>query len=211
MKWTSILIIICILASLLYWFGCKEFVESYLVYSGTALTQGALWTPITTLFLHFDLTHLIGNMIFLSVFGNVVEKEASGKITLIAFFVGGIGSLIISSFYYGFSIAMIGASGAIFTLATVAMLIKPLKLSLLFFFIPLGLVAILYFIFNIFAVFFEFGGNVGYVAHVAGFLIGIPFGISYSKGEWLKNLGITILLLTVFLAIIYVIQFFIFL
>jgi membrane associated rhomboid family serine protease len=145
-------------------------------------------------------------MLFLSVFGNVVEKEANGKITLLAFFTGGVGSLIVSSFYYGFNIVMIGASGAIFTLAAAAMLIKPLKLSLLFFFIPLGLVAILYFIFNVFAVIFEFGGNVGYAAHVAGFLIGIPFGIAFSKGEWIKNLGITILLLIAFLAAIYAIQ-----
>ncbi|UCB61358.1 MAG: rhomboid family intramembrane serine protease [Candidatus Bathyarchaeota archaeon] len=206
MKWTSILIIICILASLGYWFGYESFVENHLVYSGTGLAQGALWTPITTLFVHFDLAHLVGNIAFLSVFGSVVEKESSGKTTLTAFFVGGVGSLLVGTVYYGLSVTMIGASGAIFTLAAAAMLIKPLKLSLLFFFIPLGLVALLYFIFNVFAVLWEFGGNVGYIAHVAGFLIGLPFGIAVSEGEWLKNLGITILLLAVFVAIIYVIQ-----
>jgi len=44
---------------------------------------------------------------------------------------------------------------------------------------------------------------VGYMTHVAGFFIGIPFGIAFSKGEWLKNLGITVLLLIAFLVIIY--------
>jgi membrane associated rhomboid family serine protease len=201
------LIIICVLVSLLYWYAYPAIVENYLIYSGNRAAQGALWTPITTLFVHFDPVHLIGNMLFLYVFGNVVEKEAGAKMTLTAFLAGGIGSVIVSSLYYGLDVAMIGASGAIFTLAAAAMLIKPLKLSLVFLFIPLGLVAILYFVFNVFAVTYGVGGNVGYVAHVAGFLIGIPFGIAFSKGEWAKNLGITLLLLVAFLAIILLIQF----
>lgn len=206
MKQTSVLIIICVLVSFLYWYVYPTFVENYLIYTGNRLAQGAFWTPITTLFVHFNLAHLVGNMIFLYVFGRVVEREAGAKMTVLAFFVGGVGSLLISSFYYGFNAAMIGASGAIFTLAAAAMLTKPLKSSVFFLFLPLGLVAILYFIFNVFAVMLKFGGNVGYVAHVAGFFIGIPFGIAFSKGKWLKNLGITILMFIAFLAIIYLLQ-----
>lgn len=207
MKKTKFLILVCILISLFYWYKYQSFIEEHLVYSGDRFAQGALWTPITTLFLHFDPAHLIGNIIFLYVFGNVIEEEAGTKMTITTFFVGGVGSVIISSFYYGSDVLMIGASGAIFTLSATAMLIKPLKSSVLFLFVPLGLVAILYFIFNVFAVSLRFGGNVGYVAHVAGFLIGIPFGIASSKGEWLKNLGITMLLLMAFFMIIYVIQY----
>ncbi len=194
------------MVSLFYWFVSTSFVEDHLVYSGDRLKQGIFWSPITTLFVHFDPAHLLGNMIFLYVFGKVVEEQAGAKMTLAAFLVGGVGSLMISSFFYGFDVAMIGASGAIFTLAAAAMLIKPLKSSLFFLFIPLGLIAILYFIFNVFAVALGFGGNVGYVAHVAGFLIGVPLGMAFSKGEWAKNLGITILLLIAFLAIIFLIQ-----
>lgn len=207
MKRINIFIIICILVSLFYWYAYPRFVEDYLVYSGSRLAQGALWTPATTLFIHFDPTHLIGNIVFLYVFGKVVEEETNAKMTILAFFVGGVGSLIISSFYYGFNVPMIGASGAIFTLSATAMLIKPLKSSVFFLFVPLGLVAILYFVFNVFAISLGLGGNVGYVAHVAGFLIGIPFGVKLSKGEWTKNLGTTILLLIAFLAIICIIQF----
>jgi len=194
------------LVSLFYWYVRPNLIDDYLVYSGSRLIHGALWTPITTLFVHFDPAHLIGNMVFLYVFGKVVEEETSAKIATIAFFVGGVGSLIISSFYYGFNVPMIGASGAIFTLSATAMLIKPLKSSVFLLFIPLGLVAILYFIFNVVAVSLGLGGNVGYVAHVAGFLIGVPFGVSLSKGKWLKNISVTILLLIGFLAIICIIQ-----
>jgi len=73
---------------------------------------------------------------------------------------------------------------------------------------PLGLVAILFFILNVLAVSMNLGGNVGYIAHVTGFLLGIPFGIAFSKGKWAKNLSVTILLLIAFLVIIYLIQFF---
>jgi len=206
LKRTNALIVICIFVSLFYWSGYRSYVEEYLVYSGDRLKQGALWTPISTLFVHFDPMHLIGNIIFLYVFGKVVEEEAGANAVTIAYFLGGAGSIIFSSFFYGFNVQMIGASGAIFTLSAAAMLIKPLKSSVFFLFVPLGLVAILYFIFNVFAVSLSFGGNVGYVTHVAGFLIGTPFGIVFSKGKWLKNLGITMLLLIVFFAAIYIIQ-----
>jgi len=145
-------------------------------------------------------------MIFLYVFGTAFEEEAGGKVTTIAFFAGGVSSFLASSFYYGFAVAMIGASAAIFTLAAAAMLVKPLKLSIFFLFVPLGLVAVLYLIFNILAVILDLGGNVGYVAHVTGFIIGVPFGIAFSKGRWVKNLGITILLFIAFVAIVFLLQ-----
>ncbi len=183
-------------------------VADFLVYSGRRLAEGALWTLITALFVHANLIHLIGNMVFLYVFGNAVESSAGGRMMMAVFFVGGVCSFPISTYYYGYDCVMVGASAAIFALAAVGMLVKPLKLSLLFFFMPLGLVAILFFIFNLFAVYFSVGGNVGYVAHVAGFLIGIPFGMVLSKGEWAKNLGITILLLIAFVAVISLIRVF---
>ncbi|MGB9134556.1 MAG: rhomboid family intramembrane serine protease [Candidatus Bathyarchaeia archaeon] len=206
MKKTNILIIACVLVSLLYWLTYPS-LEDWLVYSGERLTKGAFWTLITSLFVHFDFRHLIGNMVFLYVFGMAFEGEAGGRVTAAAFFVGGVGSLLVSSFYYGSDISMIGASGAIFTLAAAAMLVKPLKLSIFFLFMPLGVVAVLYFLFNVFAVALGFGGNVGYVAHVAGFLIGVPFGIACSKGKWAKNLGIVVFMLLAFGAISLLLQF----
>ena len=191
------------LVSCFYWYGNQSYVETYFVYSGDRLLRGAFWTPISTIFVHFDLMHLIGNIVFLYVFGRAIEEEVGANVMVIVFLVGGVGSLVISSFYYGLDVPMIGASGAIFSLSAAAMLIKPLKSSLLFFFIPLGLVAILYFLFNVIAVRLGFGGNVGYLTHVFGFLIGIPFGIVFSEGKWLRNFSITMLLLMFFVTVIY--------
>lgn len=201
---TLMLIGLCFFVTL-FFFAAPLFAD-FLVYSGRQFVDGAFWTLVTALFVHANLVHLIGNMVFLYVFGNVVEDSVGGKLMITAFFVGGVGSFLISTLYYGYDCVMIGASAAIFTLAAVSMLIKPLKQSLLFFFMPLGLVAILLFIFNLFAVHFSLGGNVGYAAHVTGFLIGIPFGIALSEGKWMKNLGITILLLIAFVALVYLIR-----
>ena len=204
LKDTNKLIVICALVTLFFW--SMPSVTDFLVYSGSGLADGYLWTLITALFVHVNLLHLIGNMIFLYVFGNAVESSAGGKVMMAVFFVGGVGSFLVGTYYYGYTIIMVGASAAIFALAAAAMLMKPLKSSLLFFFMPLGLVAILFFIFNLLAVYFSVGGNVGYVGHVAGFLIGIPFGMFLSKGEWVKNLGITLLLLIGFVAVILLIS-----
>jgi membrane associated rhomboid family serine protease len=97
---------------------------------------------------------------------------------------------------------MIGASAAIFTLASIVMLLKPLKFSILLF-MPQGLVAILYFVYNAIAVYYGSEGNVAYMAHIIGFAIGIPLGMAWSK-EWFRNLMITIALLAVYAVIVFI-------
>jgi membrane associated rhomboid family serine protease len=139
-------------------------------------------------------------MIFLFVFGNALEKELDASKTLAAFFFGGAASFLLSPFFYGSATPIIGASAAIFTLTAVVMLVKPLKFSFVFF-MPLGLVAIIYFLYNIGAVYFGTEGNVAYISHLIGFVIGIPFGISWSE-KWALNLLITIGLSFLYLFIV---------
>lgn len=193
------IIIFCILASVLSWFWNSEFIVEYLAFSGENLLIGRVWTLITALFLHGDLSHLLGNMIFLFVFGNTLEKELGATRTLTAFFLGGTVSFLLGIFFYDPATPLIGASAAIFTLTSIVMLVKPLKFSF-FFFMPQGLVAIIYFIYNVAAVYFGVQGNIAYVSHVIGFVIGVPFGIAWSK-KWVQNLIITIGLFLLYLLI----------
>ena len=169
---------------------------NYLAFSGNNLLLGRVWTPITALLLHADLMHLAGNMIFLFVFGNTLERELGSKKTLTAFFTGGILSFLLSASFYNPKIHMIGASAAIFTMTSIVMLVKPLKFSFIFL-MPQGLVAIIYFIYNVAAVYFEVQGNVAFISHIMGFIIGIPMGIAWSK-DWKRNLAITLALLILF-------------
>jgi membrane associated rhomboid family serine protease len=68
---------------------------------------------------------------------------------------------------------------------------------------PQGLIAILYFMYNIAAVYFEVQGNVAFISHIIGFILGIPLGIAWSR-NWKRNLGITVVLLILF----YILQIF---
>jgi membrane associated rhomboid family serine protease len=196
----NLVIIACILISLVFWFSNPDIILEYLAFSGDNLLKGRVWTLITSLFLHADIIHLAGNMLFLYVFGNTIEQDLGATKTLGAFFVGGIISFLLSLFFYDAAIPLIGASAAIFTLSAIVMLIKPLKFSILFF-MPQGLVAILYFAYNAIAVYYGAEGNVAYIAHLIGFAVGIPFGLAWSK-NWLKNLLITIALLVVYLIVV---------
>jgi len=88
-------------------------------------------------------------------------------------------------------------------LAAVVMLLKPLRFSWLLL-MPVGMVAIVYFLYNALAVYFHLQSDVAYVSHVIGFLLGIPFGIAWSA-NWKKNLGISLVLLMVYFVALYII------
>jgi len=200
MKKNYLLILLCILVSVFAWaIEDQNVVTQFLMFSGDNFLEGRIWTPVTALFVHGDFAHLIGNMFFLYLFGNTLEDVVGAKKTMAVFFFGGISSFLLSLLFYPLDILMIGASAAIFTLTAVVMLTKPLKFSVLFM-LPVGLVAIIYFIYNLVAVYYEVGGNVAYASHLIGFILGIPFGMALSP-EWARNLLITIALLILYVAV----------
>lgn len=203
LKKTTLLILLCILATLSSAMFGEDLPLDMLYFSGENLSRGFFWTPITALFFHASMAHLIGNMLFLYVFGGTLEREVGSSRTMLAFFSGGTLSFILSLHFYGYKAVMMGASAAIFTLVAIVMLVKPLKFSWLFL-MPLGLVAMLYFIYNVFAIYYpHIGGlGVGYWGHVIGFLIGVPFGVAWSRGRWKRNLLISIGLLIIYFMLV---------
>ena len=93
--------------------------------------SGMLWQPLTTLLLHGEVWHLVGNMFFLWMFGCPVA-ERLGRERFLAFYVGaGVGcgllnlvfALCVHSLGYDISLfpwdtPTIGASGAVFAVLT---------------------------------------------------------------------------------------------
>jgi len=68
------------------------------------------------------------------------------------------------------------------------------------------LIAIIYFIYNVVVVYEKsripgYDPQIAYVAHIIGFLTGIPFGIALSD-HWKRHLLITLVLLGIYLAIV---------
>jgi membrane associated rhomboid family serine protease len=205
MRANYFLILTCIAASVWAWQQEPAFAERNLVFSSVNLLHGRVWTLPAALFVHASPLHLFGNMLFLFVFGNTLEKNVGAAKYLMVFLTGGIVGFMLSLPLMPSATGMLGASAAIFTVAACVMLVSPLKFSWLFL-APQGLVAIIYFVYNVVVVYDPsripgYDHNVAYIAHIIGFLIGIPFGITLSQ-QWKKNLLITLALFGIYLAII---------
>jgi membrane associated rhomboid family serine protease len=94
-------------------------------------------TFATYMFLHADIFHLIGNMIFLFVFGDDIE-EAMGKLRFLAFYLacGIIGALFFVVSASQSAIPLVGASGAVAGVIAAYLLLRPCaKIRVLFFYV----------------------------------------------------------------------------
>lgn len=205
MRINSLLILGCIGASIWAWQQDPTFAQQNLVFSFNNFMKGRVWTLVAALFVHGSVLHLFGNMVFLFVFGNTLEKTIGPGKHLLVFLIGGFTSFMLSVPFLPASTGMLGASAAIFTLAACVMLARPLKFSWLFL-APQGLVALIYFLYNVVIVYNPtvisgYDPNVAYIAHIIGFLTGLPFGIALSD-HWKRNLIITMVLFGVYLAIL---------
>ncbi|MGH7835484.1 MAG: rhomboid family intramembrane serine protease [Candidatus Binatia bacterium] len=206
MRINTLLIIACIGASIWAWQQDPVFAQRNLVFSFDNVAGGRVWTLVAALFVHGGVLHLFGNAIFLYVFGHTLEKTVGPAKHLMVFFSGGFAGFILSSAFLPREAGMVGASAAIFTVAACVMLVRPLRFSWLFL-LPQGLVAVIYFVYNVVVVVSDpslvpgYDPRVGYVAHVIGFLAGIPFGIALSD-DWKRNLVITLVLFALYVAIL---------
>jgi membrane associated rhomboid family serine protease len=202
----TFVILLCIAASFWAWQQNPTLAQQNLVFSYNNLLHRRIWTLVTALFVHANLLHLVGNMLFLFIFGSTLEKSAGARAYLAAFFSGGFSSFLLSPLFMPRGAGMLGASAAIFTVAACVMLVQPLKFSWVFL-APQGLVALIYFIYNLVVVsrpsfVHGYDPHVAYIAHIIGFLVGVPFGVALSR-HWKKNLLLTLLLLVVYLAILH--------
>lgn len=153
----------------------------------------AEFTLVTSLFLHADWSHLLGNMIFLWVFGSSIE-EATGHVRFVFLFLlcgvaASVGHILVDP---ASTIPTLGASGAISGIMGAYLLVYPFNrvkvLMLLMSVVVVRVPALLLIggwiiwqcveIFAASAVPQGEGGGVAWTAHIAGFLAGmllIPF------------------------------------
>ena len=145
---------------------------------------------VTSMFLHGDFLHFIGNMVFLWIFGdNVEDRVGHGGFVLFYFGTGGLAALT-QVFANPLSVVpMIGASGAIAGVMGAYFVLYPHSriLTAVFFFLFLDIVEIpaIFFL----AVWFLLqvvhgslasgveGGGVAFWAHAGGFAAGLSIGL----------------------------------
>lgn len=141
---------------------------------------------LTSMFIHGNLSHIFGNMLFLWIFGNNVE-DALGKLRFILFyFASGLGAAVTQSFVTMFvgntEIAMVGASGAISGILAGYMKLYPnarvIAIIPPFIFMPFVLpawffIGYWFFIQIVFAVATPITvGGIAWYAHIGGFVAG---------------------------------------
>lgn len=154
--------------------------------------QTAFYPVFTSMFLHGGLLHLLGNMLFLYIFGDNVE-DAFGHIEYLIFYLFcGIGSgLIHVLFNLHSSLPAIGASGAISgVMGAYAVLFPRARVLMLFFIflIPVPAVIVLgyWFVLQFLEGVSGLGetmasGGVAWWAHIGGFVIGLLVALMWKR------------------------------
>lgn len=78
----------------------------------------------TSMFCHANWAHLSGNLFFLYIFGKLVEEEEGVFGIVSSYLICGFGASLMSFFFHGGATYSLGASGAVFGLFVVSVLIK---------------------------------------------------------------------------------------
>ncbi|MEU4347307.1 rhomboid family intramembrane serine protease [Streptomyces sp. NPDC023838] len=158
----------------------------------TAGDPGALITPFTALFVHGNWLHLLGNMLFLYVFG-VMAEERMGRAGFALFYLGA-GYLALLAFAVAHASSdqtLVGASGAISAVLGAFLYLFPrARVTSLFpflFFLPLrfpaALVLLFWFALQWLAVrAAPVGPGVAYLAHLVGFGLGFLYAWGRFRG-----------------------------
>ena len=139
---------------------------------------------LSAMFLHAGWAHLLGNMLFLWIFGDNIEDRL-GHLRYLGFYLV-CGGLATAAFVVGSPSSLgtlVGASGAIAGVLGAYMLLFPRSrvtvVILPFWFLPFALPAVLvlgfWFVLQLFEARVDTmaGGGVAYLAHVAGFVAGV--------------------------------------
>jgi membrane associated rhomboid family serine protease len=154
------------------------------------LGQLALWQPLTYMFLHGGLGHLVFNMLALWMFGTELERTWGTRFFVRYYLVTGIGAALVtvawslSPLPYAtemYQSVVVGASGAIYGLLLAYGLYFPSRTIYLYMLFP---IQARYFVVLVGAIAFissigSSGGGVAHVAHLGGLLV----GYLYLKGR----------------------------
>jgi membrane associated rhomboid family serine protease len=153
-----------------------------------SVLSGNIASVITSMFMHGGLLHIIGNMLFLFVFGDNLE-DRFGRIKYLLMYIGwGFAAALMHSLYAvsagGGETPAVGASGAISGVMGAYLVMFPrakvLTLIFAFFITTVRIPAIAFipfwFILQVIYALIGVPGGVAYLAHIGGFIVGLGTG-----------------------------------
>lgn len=172
---------------LLIYFRDKLFVENGFVWNNISLSLEnvknlRLWTFFTSMFMHAGFFHLFVNMLSLFFVGSLVEKIIGRRRYFWFYIFSGLFAglfFVLIELLFPSNLPAVGASGALFGLIGLLMLLTPnLPVYVMFIPIPIkmkyaapGMLILLWFI--------SIAGNVpiGNTAHLGGLIMGLFYGL----------------------------------
>jgi len=179
--------------------GINQFITTYGTIPAEIITGRDYYTLLTSMFLHGGWMHLIGNMLFLWVFGDNIEATI-GSVKFFFFYL--FGGLAASAAHILLdmesNIPSVGASGAIAAVLGAYLIMFPkskVKILVLIIFRNFQVPALaflgLWFVQQLISGVGEIGknsdtGGVAWWAHIGGFVFGIAFGFLF-KGMIRKD------------------------
>lgn len=173
----------------------------------TGLDLGDVRSIFTSMFMHAGLSHLLGNMLYLWIFGDNVE-DALGHFRYLLFYLGGgVFAILTHTFFYPFShVPTVGASGAIAAVLGAYLILYPhrrvvtlvpfgffLQVARVPAILVLGLWFLLQFAEGTLALGMATLSGVAFWAHIGGFVFGMltgpllrrrPRPVIYLEGGW---------------------------
>lgn len=146
-----------------------------------SVMNGEYWQLFTSMFVHVDLLHLFGNMLFLLIFGIRAESLFSKKEFFFIYFASGLSGNLLTLLMPPLTLSA-GASGAIFGMfsANAIYLGKTLNQSIM------G--ALMY---SFFLLILSAGRNVNLLAHFGGLAAGLVIGYTLAKNRKLAKWSLT--------------------
>ncbi len=158
------------------------------------LSASIYLTPFTSMFMHGGWMHLIGNMLFLWIYGNNIE-DYFGPIKFLLFYVtAGLAAIGLYTLFGPYShVPLVGASGAIAGVMGAYYVLHPharITVLFIFFFIqvltlPAKFVLGVWFVYQLIMSMTgsATGGGVAWMAHVGGFVFGWALLKLFTRGK----------------------------
>lgn len=173
------------LSNLIYRFGCTPYEITHGVDVQVSSGFPVHFTLVSSMFLHGSWLHMIGNMLFLYIFGDNVEDWLGHGLFLLFYLGCGIAANVAHSLVsFNSTVPAIGASGAVAGIMGAYLILYPrarvLTLVILLFFIRFVMLPA--YIFLGFWIFIQIlssllglagSTNIAFFAHIGGFFVGL--------------------------------------
>jgi membrane associated rhomboid family serine protease len=195
---TTILIVVNVLVFVLELSYGNDFVNKYSLIPADFIAGRQPFTVIfTSMFLHGGVAHIIGNMLYLYVFGDNVEDNL-GKIKYIIFYLGcGVAAMLAETYSMPDShIPNLGASGAIAGVLAAYLILFPHNRIQVLILFPFTTIVSAWFVLGMWIVTQLVSawtaqyrhadteqGGIAFMAHIAGFATGIVLTFLFRRHE----------------------------